>query len=386
MRLVSPLILLACLAATPAAARTCASALQDNLVYSRDPLILLGDHEALRRYTEDVEDHARRIYIDPKDDLRWTVSTTLRTRLMLGQRDCHAGDRAGGVSGSFSDSGLIVGAEYAPYHLKIKAFATGRLDGGYLDQPIEGEATRRKTAYLQQGLVGAAIQVTRWLELSYATTGSNIDVSGEAEIGPGVSTSALPSASFYSLGVPALGLRIWLTAEDEVIRLRELAVRDVEITERLAASVVARRFEIEDREALSTRLMWKVDRHERRHLALGAELALESSPSGVRSGRVILESLLWHYEARRGDRFPIGARIEQLAELSVHRGAELRRASDVSLAPGATWQSRLGLQTPYLYLFVLFRMGFNTPEMLDFQPHLAHHGLLDVGIHLSNHW
>lgn len=376
------------LLAAQAHGRDCSPLLEQNLRYAQDPVFNLYDLQRLERYTDTITEHADRVFIEPDQAVRVTTSLTLGTHLMLGFRKCTQGAEIDGdVGAAQSGAGGLIAVDYAPLDLGLTIFTTGRLVGGRFDDLVT-EIEPKQGAYpyfLAQGLLGGRVQITRWLEVGYAETGAS-STQGDPDhpLRDEVALIETPTDRYYSLGVPALGLRLWFT-EDNIVDVRAFELTDLQLTETLEADLQVRRLLVEDRVVVTPKLLWWLNDRETMRYAAGVEMAVESDPLSMRHVSLVFENLMASWEVKSRTSYSrIGVRIEQSAALSVHRGQTMRQESDASMAVGARYESRVGLQSSYVYFFFNFGMSFNDPEMLDLLPHLINHGMLDVGMNIAS--
>lgn len=368
-----------------AQARTCVSALEQNIRYARDPVLNLLDYERLERYTKFVSEHADEVFIDPDQDLRLTISLLADTNLFLGFRDCRHGDALeGDVNSTVSNGGAVLTLTHAPLDLELSIFATGRMDGGAFGAFEDDVPTGERFPYfLTQGLVGGRLQVTRWFEAGFSTTGVS-SITGDLEpIRSEVPVIDAPTARYYALGVPEVGLRLWFTEDDELVDVRTFELRDLPLTEALSTDLAVRRLVVEGRAVVVPRLMWSLDDRESMSSSVGGEIGVESEPASIRHGRLIWHSLMALNKITRTSFSRIGIRIEQSASITLHRGVVMREITGSDFALGATYESRVGMQSPYIYFFMHFGLSFNAPEMLDLMPHTRNHGMLSLGMNLA---
>lgn len=369
-----------------ASPQDCPTVVHERLEYARDPQLLLRDYDAIQAYTERVSTHADEVFIAPEKSYRQTLSAVLHTTNMLGDQSCY-GSRDAAVGALQSHAGLIAAMEHSGLALGLSAFAVGRLDSALLTEArAEGEDVRFNVG-LFRGLVGAKVQLTRWVSLSFARTyaGTTRDDDPYWDDSLHREPSAA-SLNLFEVGSPLLGLRGRLTQDGELLVLRELAARDVGLWESLRGSLTGRYLSTESRGVLVPELNYALYRGEGRALDVGLRVDVENAPVNLRSARLGVQHLLLDSGITRESFSRIGARIEQTAGLTLHRGNQMREASEADVAVGAEWAVLIGMQSPYIYLFFDFGVSFNSPEMLDLVPHAANSGMLSAGINLANKW
>lgn len=369
-----------------AAARPCADIVQARLRNASDVTRLLQVHDALAAHTRFVSALADAVYLDPEDPLRWTVSVMARDLLVLGDVEC-TGDPNADLSAGVVSTGFVVGVEDLSLRLALRVFGMGRWDASVLMASPAAIDPERFDAGTLSGLLGVEVQVTEWASVAFMQVGRTRTLDDDAEwrdtLAVGDEEDALQILQF---GVPWLGLQVRISLDDEALLFRELAVRDVPLTEALRGSLVARQITSEDRHALIPKLAYRVFEGAERDLSVTAEVGLEDDDVNLRHARAGVEHLLLESELTRTSYTRIGVRIAQTAALSVHRGQQMRAASDVSAAVGGEYDVEIGLRTPYLNFFFDFGLGFNQVETLDLLPATANRGTLQIGIHLANRW
>lgn len=374
----------ALVAASPAAAADCPAQVDAHLAHARDPLLLLLDLDRLRARAAFVADHAERAFPSPDAAWRVTGGVGLGTRFVLGARDC-AGHRDGEVQPTLAHLGFTARAEHRPSGVALRVFGAGRMDSVLLTETDPGDS-QTQLGYLR-GLLGVGLQVTPWFEAAWAELGDTPirgdDDDWRARVP--LDDDAGP-AHLLELGVPRLGLRAQFTDRGETLGARAFELRDLPVAWRLHAAFLARRLPVEDGWLVAPKLLYRHHATREAHLDVGLEIGLGTDDGGLRHVRASLEQLLLAAEPGRGASPGLGVRLEQRAELSVHRGPAVRALTDAGAAFGGGWRMLAGLQTPHAYVFFDFGVGFNDVELLDAVPVTRNRGVVDVGLHVETPW
>jgi hypothetical protein len=376
------LLLLLLISAT-AHARPCPTLVHEALNYARDPITILRAYADLRSYAQQAEAHADGVFVDPNRTYRATVASALHSQFIGPATDC--GDTELGAGNATAS--LYASLEHRPYDLKLSLFGAGRMDFSSIALPDSEDEITQHTLSLTNGLYGAHLQLTRWFSLSLAgmhrSTSQGSDPDWRTALAP---ENTHLNGYLVELGVPKLGFLLRLTHDGEVPQLHEIAFIDVPLTDALRASVSGRMLRVEDRRILTTKGTYTFGRKAGMTVAWGLQAAVEDRPANLRHLRLTLENQLFSHQVTRTSYSRIGARAEQYAALTLHRGAQMRASSDASAAVGAAWRARVGMQSPYIYVFFDFGLSFNRPEMLDLLPYAINRGMLDIGINLAQRW
>lgn len=369
---------------TATAVADCPSQVEAHLEHARDPLLLLLDLDRLRARAAFVAEHGERAF--PAPDAPWRVAggVGLGTQFVLGARDCE-GQRDGEVQTTLANLGFTASAEHRASGLALRVFGTGRIDSVLLTD-TRAEDSHAQLGYLR-GLLGVGLQVTPWFEAAWAELGDapirgddddwRARIPLDDDVGP---------RHLLEIGVPRLGLRAQFTDHDEALGPRAFELRDLPVAWRLHAAFLARRLPVEDGWLVAPKLLYRHHETPEAHLDVGLEVGLGTDDGGLRHVRIGLEHLLLAAEPGRGAAPGLGVRLEQRAELSVHRGPAVRALTDAGAAFGGGWRMLAGLQTPHAYVFFDFGLGFNDVELLDAVPVTRNRGVIDVGLHVETRW
>ena len=338
----------------------------------------LRDYESLAEYTRAVEDHADESFLSPGDPLQFTASSVLRTSLRSGSA-C-GGPRPDGDA----NTGLILSVGDSKSSRKLTLMGSARQTSASVESAASDEGARF-AAYT--GLVGANLQVNKWLAFGAARTFSTATLEHVSPANGELSKAADGSAGYlFELGIPMYSLVVRLPYGRSSQIVPDMGVRDLSLSKSTRASLLLRKVATENRRVLIPEVEIAVGASAGMELYLDVDAGLESTPTSLRHLRVKLRNLLLQTKVSRESYNKIGARVEQYAALSLHRGNRMRTASAVRVAAGGEYRLLLGMQTPYIYFFMDFGVSFNKPEMLDIFPAAANQGQLNVGTNLARRW
>lgn len=365
----------------------CRAAIDANQRHARAIDHGLRQLDALDAEVERMQAFNAAVYVDPDEALRATVMVDYGARFVtLG---AHCDDPATyDLSAGTSPLSLTGGVAWTPLDLALTIFALGRSDGVTLRPPAAGADAEAVVQY--RGLIGARAQFTRWFEAGVARVGTARDDADAPSLAGVLDGEPAGPAWLLEVGVPRIGARIRLTTDDDRLRFSEAAVRDVPVADAWRAGLTWRTVSTEGRHVVTPEVEYTLtgdpDGGATPGLTAWAELAVESGDIGLRHARAGVRAPMLTTRVTRTSYSRFGVHIEQRGALSVHRGAGLRAASDVSAAVGAQYDVALSMRTPVMTVAFDFGVGFNVPEALDLHPGFADSLSLTMAIRLGSHW
>jgi hypothetical protein len=383
------LCLLVVCVAWPAAARDCRAFAFENQRHARIIEHSLRQIDLLQARASDLQAVNDAVFVTPGDAWRTTIQTSfgVDTATPVGAR-CRANVLLD-TSASSIPLSLLAGVAYAPLNLRVDLLAIGRGDI-FTARSRDSDDDNGGSFQQHRGVLGAQIQLTRWVALGVARVGTET-ITPDAPALAGA-LDALPEGPrwLYSAGIPALRLWTHLTDEGEGLALRELVVRRLPVSEHWRIGAEWAALPTEDRQVVTPRVLYttvppQTDRYFP-GIDLWGEIAFESDGALFRYVRVGLNGPMLRSNLTRKSWNKFGLDVEQRAMLSVHTGAQMRQVSDVGAAVGGQYMTALLMRTSFITMGFDFGFGFNVPEMLDLYPGMANSITLSAGMRLGNHW
>lgn len=348
----------------------------------------MADLESMRARARFVRRHADAVFLDSEETWRQQISWGLGTRMFLGSSDC-TGERDVNAKPFMARTEMMGSVEYRPWDVALSLFSSGRMDGAVITEPDTSPDLNTDTVGYLRGLIGVGVRIKGWLSVAISRIGADPieaddpywDARSPADGDPG------PRA-LLEVGVPALGVVTQLTRRGAEVDVREVSVRDVALSEGLRATLAGRVLPAEDRWLVAPKATYGFFRSDEASLDLGLEAGFgtKAGAGRLRHVRAIAENVLLDSKLTRNRGRKFGARVEQNAALSVHRGALMQQLSGAAVAIGIEYEVSVGLQTPHFYMFFDFGLSFNQVEMLDLLPVQYNRGMLTFGLNLSSRW
>lgn len=370
--------------ATRAEAATCPDLVTAHLEHARDPLLMLIDLDRMRGRAERATRLNGQFFPPRVEGWRVAGGMALGTQFIVGARDCR-GERDGEVQPSLAHLGFSTEAAYVPLDLALRVFGTGRMDSVLLTETDPGD-NQSQLGYLR-GLLGVGLRLTSWFEVAYAQLGDRAIRGDDPDWRSKIPLAGSPDpAHLLELGIPRVGLRVQLTDHGETLGPRSVNMAGVPLALGFHAAFASRLLPVEPGWLVAPKLLYRHAEGPESRLDFGLEVGLGTDEGALRHLRGSVEHLLLANDPGRGGAPRLGVRLEQRAELSVHRGPRVRAQSDAAAAIGGGWQMLAGLQTPYAHIFFDFGLSFNAIEMLDVLPVAVNRGMVHLGLQVETRW